>query len=551
MRDHRLHPKSPPPPPKARASAVPPHNPVWQRLALSVQTLPRAGFGPGGDVESGRAQAVAAQGVSGAGGAFPFRERIQASAGRHDVGSVSAHVGGAAGRASAALGAEAYTTGHRVAFASAPSLHTAAHEFAHVVQQRAGVALEGGVGRTGDVYERHADEVARAVVAGRSAEPLLDRCPPAGGRAAEGALQRQTPGEAASQPPASTPAEAPAPSPGDVARKAILEAAERRLAEKTTIVSEAKIQDIREGMVRFKLGVTTEGEAIELRLPLNTPVKNFTTCIEFAGQSFGDAAKVMGKGPKDTARIARLLPNLLRIFNEETQLNAQIEAFQKAVQNFDTPIAKTEARKAGFETKAQELEASKTGDKAKDKAIDQQIRGQSQAIRQLDSAIAKMEREQEKFRAKVGKLQGEMAVLEAQDDALVRAQPGLPGGRPKPGELILLGAAAAQAYGVSTATKVTLAKGSFKHIAVFRSREDAPSPKDKPDEKWEKWHTIDGGGTAAKATQFFVRLSDLRVQFAEPDKPWASSTTALIGWIDMDTLMAGETPAGAAAAAPR
>jgi prefoldin subunit 5 len=458
-------------------------------------------------------------------------------------------VGAAAGRASAALGAEAYTTGHRVAFASVPSLHTAAHEFAHVVQQRAGVALKGGMGEKGDVYERHADEVAKAVVGGRSAEPLLDRCPPAGGPPAEGVLQRQTPGEAA-QHSASEPAVEPALTPGDRARKAILEAAERRLAEKTTIVSEAKIQDIREGMVRFKLGVTPEGEAIELRLPLNTPVKNFTTCIEFAGQSFGDAAKVMGKGPGDAARIARLLPNLLKIFNEETQLNAQIEAFQKAVRNFDAPIAKVEARRTTFEDKAKELEESKTGDKARDKAIDLQIRGQSQAIRQLDAAIAKMEREQQKFRAKVGRLESDRAVLDAQDDALVRAEPGLPNGRPKPGELILLGAGAAQAYGVSTATRVSLAKGSFKHIAVFRSLEDAPSPKDKPNEKWEKWSTIDGGGTAARATQFYLRLSDLRVQFAEPDKPWASSTTALIGWIDMDTLMAEQTPAGRAASTP-
>jgi hypothetical protein len=484
--------------------------------------------------------------VSGAGSAYPFRERIQASAGRHDVGSVSAHVGGAAGRASAALGAQAYTTGHRVAFASAPSLHTAAHEFAHVVQQRAGVALEGGTGEKGDVYERHADEVAHAVVAGRSAEPLLDRCPPAGGPRSEGALQRQTPGEATR-----TPASEPEPTPGDWARKAILEAAERRLSEKTTIVSEAKIQDVREGMVRIKLGVTLGGEAIEVRVPLNTPVKNYTTCIEFAGQSFGDAAKVMGKSPKDVARIARLLPNLLKIFNEETQLNAQIEAFQKAVRNFDAPVARVEARKAEFAEKAGELEASKTGDKARDKAIDQQIRGQSQAIRQLDAAIAKMEREQQKFQAKVDKLAGDRAVLEAQDDALVRAEPGLPNGRPRPGELILLGAAAAQAYGVSKETQVSLAKGSFKHIAVFRSLEDAPSPKDKPNEKWEKWSTIDGGGTAAKATTFYLRLSDLRVQFAEPDKPWASSTTALIGWIDMDTLMAEQTPGGGGAAAPR
>jgi len=73
-----------------------------------------------------------------------------------------------------AMRARAYTVGARVAFNGAPDLHTAAHEAAHVVQQRAGVQLAGGVGRTGDVYERHADAVADRVVAGQSSEALLD-----------------------------------------------------------------------------------------------------------------------------------------------------------------------------------------------------------------------------------------------------------------------------------------------------------------------------------------------------------------------------------------
>jgi hypothetical protein len=49
------------------------------------------------------------------------------------------------------------------------------------VQQRAGVHLQGGVGKAGDPHEQHADAVADKVVRGESAEPLLDRY--AGGRA--------------------------------------------------------------------------------------------------------------------------------------------------------------------------------------------------------------------------------------------------------------------------------------------------------------------------------------------------------------------------------
>lgn len=115
---------------------------------------------------------IAAAGVEGPGEALPFMDVITRSFGRHDVSNVQAHT---APEATAALGADAYATGHHVAFATAsPSLHSVAHEAAHVVQQRAGVQLEGGVGQVGDGYEVHADRVADAVVAGESAEAMLD-----------------------------------------------------------------------------------------------------------------------------------------------------------------------------------------------------------------------------------------------------------------------------------------------------------------------------------------------------------------------------------------
>jgi hypothetical protein len=126
-----------------------------------------------GGADTGSVHQIATGGVSGAGGALPHLNRIQFAFGEHDVTGVSAHVGGAAAEANAAMGSKAYATGNRVAFASSPDLHTAAHEAAHVVQQRAGVDLPGGVGQVGDRYEKHADAVADAVVAGRSAERLL------------------------------------------------------------------------------------------------------------------------------------------------------------------------------------------------------------------------------------------------------------------------------------------------------------------------------------------------------------------------------------------
>ena len=134
-----------------------------------------------GDVGGDGVHAAAAKGTAGAGGALPHGDRIQAAFGSHDVSQVQAHVGGAAKEASQAMGAQAYASGNSVAFADSPTLHTAAHEAAHVVQQRAGVSLSGGVGKAGDGYEQHADKVADAVVSGRSAEGLLSQMAGGGG----------------------------------------------------------------------------------------------------------------------------------------------------------------------------------------------------------------------------------------------------------------------------------------------------------------------------------------------------------------------------------
>ena len=124
---------------------------------------------------------AAEHGTSGAGGALPHQAQIQAAFGRHDVGGITAHTDGAASAGARAMGAQAYAAGNHVAFDGAPSLHTAAHEAAHVIQQRAGVHLKGGVGEVGDSYEQHADAVADRVVAGQSAEGLLDQYAPSGG----------------------------------------------------------------------------------------------------------------------------------------------------------------------------------------------------------------------------------------------------------------------------------------------------------------------------------------------------------------------------------
>src|SRR5688572_26001380 len=150
-------------------------------------------------------QEAAAEGVSGTGGRLPHADRIAASFGaEHDLSGVTAHVGGAAADACASIGASAYANGSHVAFREAPDLHTAAHEAAHVVQQRAGVQLYGGVGESGDSYERQADAVADRVVAGQSAADLFDGALDAGWAGGSAAAvqkrERETAGAEAAPP---------------------------------------------------------------------------------------------------------------------------------------------------------------------------------------------------------------------------------------------------------------------------------------------------------------------------------------------------------------
>ncbi len=131
----------------------------------------------------------------GGGGAIPFREQMEAGFGV-DFGGVRAHTDGRAAAASRSIGAAAYTMGDDVVFGAAPTPALVAHELAHVVQQKAGAAPEGGVGRAGDAFEVEADQAAAAVEAGRRSD-LATRYARAGGGAAlqRKAVQRYETGE--------------------------------------------------------------------------------------------------------------------------------------------------------------------------------------------------------------------------------------------------------------------------------------------------------------------------------------------------------------------
>jgi len=165
--------------------------PEWDesRATLPIQ-LRAAGPRAATDEET---HAIAAEGVAGASSRLPHAETIIQRLGeehRPAIEGIRTQVGGPAATAAAAIGAQAYATGDTIAFAAQPDLHTAAHEATHVLQQRAGVSLKGGIGQAGDPYEQHADAVADAVVGGRPASGLL-AATSTGGTPGSSAIQRK------------------------------------------------------------------------------------------------------------------------------------------------------------------------------------------------------------------------------------------------------------------------------------------------------------------------------------------------------------------------
>ncbi len=147
---------------------------------------------------SGDVRELAGKGTKTASSSLPYFDVIQAAFGHHDISGLVAHTDGEAGETAKGMGAKGYTAGKHVVLGPGADLFTVAHEAAHFIEQQHGlVSLPGGVGAVGDIYEQHADEVAGMVVAGQSAEALLDQYvgksggTKAGGGAEHGPVQQK------------------------------------------------------------------------------------------------------------------------------------------------------------------------------------------------------------------------------------------------------------------------------------------------------------------------------------------------------------------------
>jgi outer membrane protein OmpA-like peptidoglycan-associated protein len=105
---------------------------------------------------------------------LPYRDAIERSFGPgHDLSNVRCEIGGEAALTNALFGSCAFTQGEQISFHTQPTLDEAAHEAAHVVQQRQGVIPPGGFSRRGDYWEQHADNVAGRVAGGELASDLI------------------------------------------------------------------------------------------------------------------------------------------------------------------------------------------------------------------------------------------------------------------------------------------------------------------------------------------------------------------------------------------
>jgi Domain of unknown function (DUF4157) len=135
---------------------------------------PAGGESASADADAGGSRDATQTGEDGfrdPGGDLPYRAELERQFGMSFSG-VRVHTGPHARRATRALGASAYTAGHRIAFASPhPSRELVAHELTHVVQHQATPAAKtGGIDASG---EAEAEKVEAAVAAGKPAKLAL------------------------------------------------------------------------------------------------------------------------------------------------------------------------------------------------------------------------------------------------------------------------------------------------------------------------------------------------------------------------------------------
>lgn len=283
----------------------------------------------------------------------------------------------------------------------------------------------------------------------------------------------------------------------------------------------------------------TEQEIEDTRV--KTGLKNFTTCLEFAGKMMRDGNKELyGKDWKKQIATTQAFSQTKADWELAVGARIQADGFGKSVAMFDKAIARIEAQKAKFEEEITHLRRPQEEGENDMVYKQRNIRAdalEKHTVKALNAVIRQLTGQREKFQGKADKSNEKAEMLDANNTAMIKAEDGMTNGRPKPGEYIILAQApGGSKYGVKKESQVFLAGGSFKHIAVFMEvvKQDDGSG-------FELWRTIDGGGTKGKETLLRVRVAD-RMIFpgqagAKMPDVGSASGTQLAGWMDMDEIV--------------
>lgn len=271
-------------------------------------------------------------------------------------------------------------------------------------------------------------------------------------------------------------------------------------------------------------------------------LKNYTTCIDFAGKTMRGGVREMYGADKKGLQTAVMLNEIKTNMDLETQADGVSKNYAGYAAKFQKAIDDLEAKKAAKMAEIEGLKApaAEGENEWSVKSRHQRAKALEGALKQYDHHIKLNAKQRDKFQALADKNRETADAIAAKNSALIKTEPGMTNGRPKVGEYIMLVAyKGGNQYNVGDqGNSVVLAAGAFKHIAIFMGLEVLGNG-------MEKWETIDGGGDKGKKTTIYVRTSDgarfykPNPKTPEPGKPWTgdAATTRVGGWIDMDKLI--------------
>lgn len=157
--------------PKASANVTAPNRRAIQRRPMRAERLSSDQAQPSKESVA----KIAQSGMQSPSSPLPFMGQLESAFKPHDISGIQAHMGSAAKKSAEGLNSAAFAANEHIVFGRQPDLFTAAHEVAHVVDQRRRPAPKSGNGlsQPKDSGEQLADSAAWRAARGESAASLL------------------------------------------------------------------------------------------------------------------------------------------------------------------------------------------------------------------------------------------------------------------------------------------------------------------------------------------------------------------------------------------